>query len=74
MVNRECPGREVSCLMFEAHVRRRPEYTLLRFGRGEPMILSVALTTRCRSFFPAAVQLEYHTVQQYVKVLSIVQR
>jgi len=60
--------------MFMALVRRRLEYTPLRFGRVEPIILSAVFTSHCRSFLSPAVQLECHTVQQYVRVLSIVQR
>ncbi|XP_055015551.1 myotilin [Boleophthalmus pectinirostris] len=45
-----------------------------RFGSEEPTTFSAVLTTRCRSFFSAAVQAPYHDVQQYVRTLSMVHR
>ena len=41
-------------------------------GRGAPMILSAALTMRCRVFWQDTVQLLYHTVMQLVRMLSVV--
>lgn len=74
VVKKEFPGCEGSCWMFVALVWRRFEWMSHKFGSGEPTILSAVFTTRCKSFLSAAVQLEYHTVQQYVRTLSIVQR
>ncbi len=34
---KKCPGCEGSCIMFEARLRRRPEWMSLRLGRGEPL-------------------------------------
>lgn len=64
VVKSECPRCEVSYRMFLARVRRQLQWISFRFGRGEPMILSAVLTSRCKCFFSAAVQLECHTVQQ----------
>ena len=43
-------------------------------GRGQPTIFCAVLMTLCTDLLSAAEHPAYHTVTQYIKVLSIVER
>ena len=43
-------------------------------GRGQPTIFCAVLMTLCTDFLSAGEHPAYHTVTQYIKMLSIVER
>lgn len=70
--NREWPRWVTSALMFLTFLCRRSAYTESRSGSAAPTILRAVLTTWDRSFLFSTVQLEYHTMQHWLRMLCVV--